>query len=51
VFDENLRKPETRITLRNQNSPLSAPKARKIWPFCVTAIIRAEGAEKFGRFA
>jgi hypothetical protein len=51
VFDGNLRKPETRTTPRNQKSPSSAPKARKIWPFCETAIIRAEGAEKFGRFA
>jgi hypothetical protein len=51
VFDGNLRKPETRTTPRNQKSPSSAPKARKILPFCETAIIRAEGAEKFGRFA
>jgi hypothetical protein len=51
VFDENLRKPETRITLLKQKSPSTAPKARKHWRFCVKAIIRAEGAEKSGRFA
>jgi hypothetical protein len=50
VCDENLRKPETRITLRNQKSP--STRRGKFGGFVyVKAIIRAEGAEKFGRFA